>query len=177
MIHNRTQTISTFIDFFTERGHQPDPGSSLVPAGGDPVLFTTSGMHPLTPYLEGRRIRAGRRLIGLQRCLRTTDLDEVGDETHLTVFEMLGSWSLGDYEGPQSLRWGYELVADGFGIGPRPPACDRVRRRRPGGPDTESLRDLGGPRRAGRADHRGELVVERPVGPVRARLGVVRLDR
>ncbi|MEN3306955.1 MAG: hypothetical protein V7603_3157 [Micromonosporaceae bacterium] len=111
------QTIRTFLDYFRERGHQPVTGTSLMPPPGDPVLFTTSGMHPLTPYLEGRPHPLGRRLVGVQRCLRTTDLDEVGDRTHLTVFEMLGSWSLGDYDGPQSLRWGCELLRDGFGIG------------------------------------------------------------
>jgi alanyl-tRNA synthetase len=115
------------------------PGSSLVPPDGDPVLFTTSGMHPLTPYLEGLPHPRGKRLAGLQRCLRTTDLDEVGDDRHLTVFQMLGSWSLGDYEGPQSLRWGHQLVTDGFGIGK-----DRLHATVFGGddqvgPDTESL--------------------------------------
>jgi len=75
-------------------------------------------MHPLTAYLEGQPHPLGRRLSGVQRCLRTTDLDEVGDETHLTVFQMLGSWSLGDYEGPQSLRWGYDLITNGFRIEP-----------------------------------------------------------
>jgi alanyl-tRNA synthetase len=111
-------TVSTFIEFFRERGHQPVTEGSLVPSPGDPVLFTTSGMHPLTPYLEGRTHPLGRRLVNVQRCLRTTDLDEVGDDTHLTVFEMLGSWSLGDYPGSQSLRWGYQLLCDGFGISP-----------------------------------------------------------
>jgi alanyl-tRNA synthetase len=111
-------TVSTFIEFFRERGHQPVTEGSLVPSPGDPVLFTTSGMHPLTPYLEGRTHPLGRRLVNVQRCLRTTDLDEVGDDTHLTVFEMLGSWSLGDYPGSQSLRWGYQLLCEGFGISP-----------------------------------------------------------
>ena len=115
---NSQQVIDTFFGFFRERGHHLVPGSSLVPRPGDPVLFTTSGMHPLTPYLEGQPHPDGRRLTGVQRCLRTTDLDEVGDRTHLTVFEMLGSWSLGDYTGPQSVRWGYELVTSGFGIDP-----------------------------------------------------------
>jgi alanyl-tRNA synthetase len=92
----------------------------LLSPPGDSVLFTTSGVHPLTPYLDGIEPHPlGRRLVNLQRCLRTTDLDEVGDPTHLTVFEMLGSWSLGDYPHPQSLRWGYELLRDGFGIDPR----------------------------------------------------------
>jgi alanyl-tRNA synthetase len=115
---NTQQTVQTFIGFFRERGHQLITSSSLVPPPEDPVLFTTSGMHPLTPYLEGRPHPLGRRLVDVQRCLRTTDLDEVGDRWHLTVFEMLGSWSLGDYTGPQSLRWGQELIRDGFGIGP-----------------------------------------------------------
>ncbi|MET8649914.1 alanine--tRNA ligase-related protein [Nocardia aurea] len=112
------QTVRTFLDFFRECGHELTPGGSLIPPPGDPVLFTTSGMHPLTPYLMGRPHPLGGRLTGLQRCLRTTDLDEVGDDTHLTVFEMLGSWSLGDYVGPRSLRWGWELLRDGFGIDP-----------------------------------------------------------
>jgi len=109
-------TISTFVEFFTRRGHRQIPGSSLIPRPGDPVLYTTSGMHPLTPYLEGAPHPSGRRLTGIQRCMRTTDLDEVGDSTHLTVFQMLGSWSLGDYGGPQSLRWGLELICDHFGL-------------------------------------------------------------
>ncbi|MHC3467477.1 alanine--tRNA ligase-related protein [Streptomyces sp. 7R007] len=116
---NTDQTVETFVDFFRERGHRLIGGGSLLPPPSDPVLFTTSGMHPLTPYLLGRPHPRGRRLVNVQRCLRTTDLDEVGDLTHLTVFEMLGSWSLGDYGHPQSLRWGYELLRDGFGIPPR----------------------------------------------------------
>ncbi len=111
-----TQVIRTFVDFYRERGHLLVPDGGLLRPSGDPVLFTSSGMHPLTPYLEGRPHPLGRRLVGLQRCLRTTDLDEVGDNTHLTVFEMLGSWSLGDYGTRPTLRWGYELLRDGFGI-------------------------------------------------------------
>ena len=110
------QTVSTFIEFFRDRGHQLVRGGSLLPAPGDPVLFTSAGMHPLTPYLAGRPHSLGRRLTGVQRCLRTTDLDEVGDYSHLTAFQMLGSWSLGDYDGPQSQRWGLELLCDGFGL-------------------------------------------------------------
>ncbi|CAM5606486.1 alanine--tRNA ligase-related protein [Streptomyces griseorubiginosus] len=110
------RTVRVFTDFYRERGHHLITGSTLLPPPGDPVLFTTSGMHPLTPYLEGRPHPRGRRLVNVQRCLRTTDLYEVGDSTHLTVFEMLGSWSLGDYGHSQSLRWGYELLRDGFGI-------------------------------------------------------------
>ena len=145
---NTGQTVRTFTDFYRERGHHLITGSSLLPPPSDPVLFTTSGMHPLTPYLQGRPHPQGRRLINVQRCLRTTDLDEIGDPTHLTVFEMLGSWSLGDYGHSQSLRWGYELLRDGFGI-PR----ERLHVTVFGGdgqvgPDTESLdtwRELGLP--------------------------------
>ena len=98
-------TIRTFTEFFRDRGHQLIGSSSLVPPGRDPVMFTTAGMHPLTSYLEGEPHPLGRRLAGVQRCLRTTDLDEVGDNRHLTVFQMLGSWSLGDYGGrPSSTR-------------------------------------------------------------------------
>jgi alanyl-tRNA synthetase len=111
-----TETTHRFAEFFGDRGHQLIRGSSLVPPDGGPVLFTTSGMHPLTRYLEGRPHPQGRRLVGLQRCLRTTDLDEVGDYCHLTVFQMLGSWSLGEYDGPQSLRWGHQLLVEGFGV-------------------------------------------------------------
>ncbi|MFF2149382.1 alanine--tRNA ligase-related protein [Kitasatospora sp. NPDC058190] len=136
---NTDQLVRTFIEYFEERGHRRITGSTLLPPPGDPVLFTTSGMHPLTPYLEGRPHPLGRRLVNVQRCLRTTDLDEVGDRTHLTVFEMLGTWSLGDYEGPQSLDWGYGLLTDGFGVDPGRlhvtvfGGDDRV------GPDTASL--------------------------------------
>ncbi|MFI1676229.1 alanine--tRNA ligase-related protein [Streptomyces sp. NPDC020607] len=136
---NTDHVVRTFVDYFRERGHRRITGSTLLPPPGDPVLFTTSGMHPLTPYLEGRPHPLGDRLVNVQRCLRTTDLDEVGDPTHLTVFEMLGTWSLGDYEGPQSLRWGYELLTEGFGVDPRMMHAtvfggdDRT------GPDTASL--------------------------------------
>jgi alanyl-tRNA synthetase len=110
------ETIRTFTEFFRDRGHALIEGSTLIPAAGDPVLFTTAGMHPLTRFLTGAPHPQGRRLVGLQRCARTTDLDEVGDPIHLTVFGMLGSWSLGDYDGQQSLRWGVELLRDGFGL-------------------------------------------------------------
>jgi alanyl-tRNA synthetase len=113
-----TSTIRTFTDFFRERGHALIEGSTLIPPAGDSVLYTSAGMHPLTPYLLGEPHPLGRRLTGVQRCLRTSDLEEVGDSYHLTVFEMLGSWSLGDYDGPQSQRFGLELLTDGFGLEP-----------------------------------------------------------
>jgi alanyl-tRNA synthetase len=135
-----TETIQAFIEFFSDRGHRFIQGSSLVSPEGDPVLFTTAGMHPLTPYLEGRPHPRGRRLAGVQRCLRTTDLDQVGDDRHLSVFQMLGSWSLGDYDGPQSLRWGWELLTGVLGVG-----ADRLHATVFGGdeqvgPDIQSLR-------------------------------------
>ncbi|MGW7202039.1 alanine--tRNA ligase-related protein [Streptomyces sp. NPDC054837] len=157
--------LRTFTDFYVERGHHLITGGTLLPPPSDPVLFTTSGMHPLTPYLEGRPHPQGRRLVNVQRCLRTTDLDEIGDSTHLTVFEMLGSWSLGDYGHSQSLRWGYELLHDGFGIpdgqlyGTVFGGDDQV------GPDTESLRtwrELGMPVERTREDNWWS---NGPVGP------------
>jgi alanyl-tRNA synthetase len=113
---NTEETISTFTRFFTERGHKVIESSSLLSPPGDTALFTSAGMHPLTPYLSGRPHPLGRRLTGVQRCLRTTDLEEVGDRWHLTTFQMLGSWSLGDYDGSQSQRWGLELLCDRFGV-------------------------------------------------------------
>jgi alanyl-tRNA synthetase len=165
---NVTETIRTFLEFFGDRGHQMLQGSSLVPPDGDPVLFTTSGMHLLTPYLEGLPHPQGWRLAGLQRCLRTTDLDEVGDNYHLTVFQMLGSWSLGDYEGPQSLRWGYQLAVDGFGIG-----RDRLHATVFGGddqvgPDIQSLQtwaELGVPVEVTRHDNWWSTGPTGPCGP------------
>ncbi|MGW2859570.1 alanine--tRNA ligase-related protein [Streptomyces sp. NPDC001205] len=132
--------IRTFVEFFEEQGHRRITGSTLLPPKGDPVLFTTSGMHPLTPYLEGRRHPLGRRLVNVQRCLRTTDLDEVGDGSHLTVFEMLGSWSLGDYGGSLSLRWGHDLLVKGFGVDPDLLHATVFGGDEDCGPDTESLR-------------------------------------
>jgi alanyl-tRNA synthetase len=136
---NVTETVRTFEEFFTRRGHQLVQGSSLVPPHGDPVLFTSAGMHPLTRYLEGEPHPLGRRLTGVQRCLRTTDLDDVGDDRHLTVFQMLGSWSLGEYAGPQSLQWGYQLLVDVLGISPGRLHATVFGGDDQAGPDTSSL--------------------------------------
>jgi alanyl-tRNA synthetase len=133
------QTRTTFLDFYTDRGHRRIAGGSLIPPSGDrSVLFTTSGMHPMTPNLLGRPHPQGQRLVNSQRCLRTTDLDQVGDDTHLTVFTMLGSWSLGDYDSSDSLRWGYELLTDGFGLDPRRIQVTVFGGDEQVGPDTES---------------------------------------
>ncbi|MCX4912261.1 alanine--tRNA ligase-related protein [Streptomyces sp. NBC_00687] len=133
------QIVRTFVEYFEERGHRRVTGSTLLPPSGDPVLFTTSGMHPLTPYLLGRPHPLGRRLVNVQRCLRTTDLEEVGDDTHLTVFEMLGSWSLGDDEGPQSLDWGHRLLTEGLGVDPSLLYATVFAGDEQTGPDTDSL--------------------------------------
>ncbi|MFH1670533.1 MAG: alanine--tRNA ligase-related protein, partial [Patescibacteria group bacterium] len=87
----------SYLDFFASKDHTVIPGAPLVPENDPTVLFTTAGMHPLVPYLLGEPHPGGKRLADCQRCVRTQDIDEVGDISHLTMFEMLGNWSLGDY--------------------------------------------------------------------------------
>ncbi|MDX9981197.1 MAG: alanine--tRNA ligase-related protein, partial [Lentisphaeria bacterium] len=86
-----------YIEFFVGHGHAEIKSAPLVPENDPTVLFTTAGMHPLVPFLLGEKHPSGKRLVDYQKCLRTGDIDEVGDEVHLTFFEMLGNWSLGDY--------------------------------------------------------------------------------
>src|SRR3989338_8096379 len=98
-----------FIDFFVKKhGHKEIPSASVVPENDPTVLFTTAGMHPLVPYLLGEPHPQGRRLCNVQKCIRTQDIDEVGDETHLTFFEMLGNWSLGDYFKKEAIEYSFE---------------------------------------------------------------------
>ena len=85
-----------YLRFFKEKGHKVIPGASLIPENDPTVLFTTAGMHPLVPYLLGEKHPMGRRLTNVQKCIRTSDIEEVGDDVHLTFFEMLGNWSLGN---------------------------------------------------------------------------------
>ena len=106
----------TFIDFFTKRGHTEIPSASLLPDNDPSVLFTTAGMHPLVLYLLGERHPGGNKLVGVQKCLRTDDIDEVGDDFHHTYFEMLGNWSLGDYFKSESIRMSYEFLTSALGI-------------------------------------------------------------
>lgn len=106
-----------YINFFVEKGHAEIPSASLVPENDPSVLFTTAGMHPLVPFLKGESHPAGNRLVDVQKCVRTGDIDEVGDNTHLTFFEMLGNWSLGDYFKDDSIAWSYEFLTDKLGIG------------------------------------------------------------
>jgi alanyl-tRNA synthetase len=112
------QIERTFLDAMQAVGHVVIEGHSVC-SPTDDVLFTTAGMHPLIPYLRGDAVHpAGRRLTDVQRCVRTTDVDEVGDDTHLTVFEMLGNWSLGDYFEETSIPQSFGLLTGPFGIDP-----------------------------------------------------------
>lgn len=101
-----------FLQFFSEKGHAVIPSASLIPENDPTVLFTTAGMHPLVPYLLGAAHPAGTRLTDVQKCVRTGDIDEVGDNSHLTFFEMLGNWSLGDYFKQESIAWSWEFLTD-----------------------------------------------------------------
>ncbi len=106
----------SFINFFAERGHAMIPSAPLVPENDPTVLFTSAGMHPLVPYLLGESHPNGRRLVSVQKCLRTDDIEEVGDISHNTFFEMLGFWSLGDYWKQDSLRWTLEWFTRVLGL-------------------------------------------------------------
>ena len=123
---------SRFLKFFEKRGHTIIPSASLVPENDPSVLFTTAGMQPLVPYLLGAPHPKGKRLVNSQKCVRTQDIDEVGDNTHDTFFEMLGNWSLGDSDAPDgvgagyfkegAIKWSYEFLTskdEGLGLDPK----------------------------------------------------------
>jgi alanyl-tRNA synthetase len=101
-----------YIEFFVSKGHVEISGKSLIPENDPTVLFTTAGMHPLVPYLLGEKHPAGKRLTDYQKCIRTGDIEAVGDPSHLTFFEMLGNWSLGDYFKEEALAWSFEFLTD-----------------------------------------------------------------
>lgn len=101
-----------YLEFFQSKKHTIMPSVSLVPENDPTVLFTTAGMQPLIPYLLGEKHPQGKRLVDFQRCLRTVDIDEVGDAWHLTFFEMLGNWSLGDYWKEESIKYSWEFLTD-----------------------------------------------------------------
>ena len=99
-----------YLDFFKSKGHAIIDSASLIPENDPTVLFTTAGMHPLVPYLLGEKHPAGKRLTDVQKCVRTGDIDEVGDSSHCTFFEMLGNWSLGDYFKDEMIPWSFEFL-------------------------------------------------------------------
>ncbi len=99
-----------YLDFFKSKGHAVIASASLIPENDPTVLFTTAGMHPLVPYLLGEKHPAGKRLTDVQKCVRTGDIDEVGDSSHCTFFEMLGNWSLGDYFKQEMIPWSFEFL-------------------------------------------------------------------
>ena len=107
-----------YIDFFVSKGHKQISGASLIPENDPTVLFTTAGMHPLVPYILGAEHPQGRRLTDYQKCIRTGDIDSVGDPHHLTFFEMLGNWSLGDYFKEEAIEYSYEFLTKVLGIDP-----------------------------------------------------------
>lgn len=107
---DRRELIKAYLDFFKSKGHVVIPSAPLIPENDPSVLFTTAGMHPLVPFLLGEPHPHGKRLTDVQKCIRTGDVDDVGDNTHNTFFEMLGNWSLGDYFKKESLSWSFEFL-------------------------------------------------------------------
>jgi len=112
------QLRDKYLSFFASKGHAIISGASLIPENDPTVLFTTAGMHPLVPYLLGEPHPAGRRLTDVQKCVRTGDIDAVGDSCHLTFFEMLGNWSLGDYFKKEAITWSFEFLTQHLGFSP-----------------------------------------------------------
>ncbi|WP_349670757.1 alanine--tRNA ligase [Lacrimispora sp.] len=105
-----------YVDFFKEKEHKLIASASLLPENDPTVLFTTAGMHPLVPYLLGESHPQGKRLTAIQKCLRTGDIDEVGDDTHLTFFEMMGNWSLGDYFKEEAISMSFDFLTNSLNI-------------------------------------------------------------
>ena len=112
----RNELIEKYLEFFKSKGHKVISSASLIPENDPTVLFTTAGMHPLVPYLLGNKHPLGKRLVNVQKCIRTTDIDEVGDESHHTFFEMLGNWSLGDYWKKEAIEFSYEFLTKKINI-------------------------------------------------------------
>ena len=115
---NARQLKNKYIEFFISKGHKEIPSASLVPENDPTTLFISAGMHPLVPYLLGQPHPLGERLVDVQKCVRTGDIDDVGDTTHHTFFEMLGNWSLGDYFKEDTIKWSYEFLTQILGLNP-----------------------------------------------------------
>ena len=115
-IKTRQELIKAYVEFFKSKKHHHIPSSSLIPENDPTVLFTTAGMHPLVPYLLGQKYPLGNRLVDVQKCIRTQDIDEVGDSIHHTFFEMLGNWSLGDYFKEDAIKFTFEFHTKILGI-------------------------------------------------------------
>lgn len=116
-----SQLRQKYLDFFRSKNHAIIPSSPLVPENDASVLFNTAGMQPMVPYLLGEKHPMGTRLADSQKCVRTVDIDNVGDNSHCTFFEMLGNWSLGDYFKKESLSWSWEFLTslDWLGLDPK----------------------------------------------------------
>src|SRR5687767_9774283 len=112
------QLRQAYLDFFRDRGHAIVPSASIVPENDPTTLFTGSGMQPMVPYLLGEKHPLGRRIADSQRCFRSEDIEEVGDNRHTTFFEMLGNWSLGDYFKKEQLPWIFEFLTNEIGLDP-----------------------------------------------------------
>lgn len=105
-----------YLKFFEKHNHKIIKGASLIPENDSSVLFTPAGMHPLIPYLVGEAHPSGTRLVDYQKCIRTIDIDSVGDSSHLTCFEMMGNWSLGDYFKEESINMSYKFLTEELNI-------------------------------------------------------------
>ena len=119
-INTASELRALFLRFFSEKQHAVIPSASVIPENDPTVLFTTAGMHPLVPYLLGAKHPMGTRLTDVQKCIRTGDIDEVGDASHLTFFEMLGNWSLGDYFKKEAISWSWEFLTSPDWLGLEP---------------------------------------------------------
>lgn len=114
---NANELRQKYLDFFKAQGHAVISSASLIPENDPTVLFTTAGMHPLVPFLLGEKHPAGNRLTDAQKCIRTGDIDEVGDRTHHTFFEMMGNWSLGDYFKKEAINFSWQFLTDAAWLG------------------------------------------------------------